>query len=142
MACNIQKPLSSMTSCPVWKIGLPSLNSMLVVLPPKLSNSGAGFSRGESFPSTSSTCHMMPEEQQQIEWYSLPKGQGFLGTNMNPGQVYLFVQGDMDTSRLLHHPGPEILMMLLFQATIISRTSQIHPCIWEDLMNFILNYQR
>jgi hypothetical protein len=55
----------------------------------------------------------MPLNAQQIEWYSLPIGQGFLGTNMNPGHVQRDVHFDMDSSRHETHDGGIYLQMVV-----------------------------
>ena len=57
-------------------------------------------------------------------WNSLPKGQGFLGTNMNPGHVKRFTYFIMDLSRQEIQKGVKTSAMLLFQACSIFWTSQ------------------
>ena len=87
---------------------------------------------GLSFPSTSSTAYMRLEMQQQMEWYLLPRGHGFLGTHMWPGHVYLLVHGDMDSSRYDTHPGEKTAHILSFQALRRSCTSQKRLCMVEE----------
>ena len=60
---------------------------------------------GASFPSTNSSCQTMPNNEQHTVWYSLPKGHGFLGMNIHPGQVYLFIHVLMDSSKQLTQLG-------------------------------------
>ena len=57
-------------------------------------------------------------------WYSLPNGHGFLGTNIHPGQLYLFVHGLMDSSKQLTQLGVNCSVILAFHASMISQTSQ------------------
>ena len=82
------------------------------------------ISDGESFPSTSSICHRIPDNEQHTVWYSLPKGHGFLGTNIHPGQLYLFVHVLMDSSKQLTQLGVNCSIILEFQASSTSRTTQ------------------
>ena len=82
------------------------------------------ISNGESFPSTSSICHRIPDNEQHTVWYSLPKGHGFWGTNIHPGQLYLFVQVLMDLSKQLTQMGVNCSVTLEFHASSTSRTYQ------------------
>ena len=82
------------------------------------------ISDGESFPSTSSICQRMPDNEQHTVWYSLPNGHGFHGTNIHPGQLYLLVHVLMDLSKQLTQLGVNRSVMLVFHASNISRTSQ------------------
>ena len=82
------------------------------------------ISNGESFPSTSSTCHRIPDNEQHTVWYSLSKCHGFRGTNIHPGQLYLLVQLLMDSSKQLTQLGVNCYVMLEFHASSTSRTSQ------------------
>jgi hypothetical protein len=66
---------------------------------------GGGNCLGRFLPSTSSMAYIMPLKPQQREWYSLPIGWGFLGTNIHPGHVHWLVQTDILSSRQLTHPG-------------------------------------
>ena len=60
---------------------------------------------GASFPSTNSSCQRMPANEHHTMWYLLPKGHGVLGTNIHPGQVYLFIHVLMDSSKQLTQPS-------------------------------------
>ena len=79
---------------------------------------------GESFPSTSSICQRMPDNEQHTVWYSLPNGHGFRGTNIHPGQLYLLVHVLMDSSKQLTQLGVNCSVMLVLHASNISQTSQ------------------
>ena len=81
-------------------------------------------SDGESFPSTCSICHRIPDNEQHTMWYSLPNGHSFQGTNIHPGQLYLLVQVLMDSSKQLTQMGVNCSVMLEFHASSTSRTSQ------------------
>ena len=81
IASNAQKLPSSVMVRQEPHIPFVNCNSRPTVLPSD-SNSFAGRSGGLSFPSMSSTAHIIPVKPQQMVWYSLPKGQGFLGTNI------------------------------------------------------------
>jgi hypothetical protein len=48
---------------------------------------------------------MIPVLPEQTVWYSFPNGQGFRGTNMNQGQVCMFVHVDIDLSKHTMCPG-------------------------------------
>ena len=67
---------------------------------------------GASFPTTNSSCQRMPNNEQHVVWYSLQKGHGFLGTNIHPGQVHLFVHVLMDSSKQLTQLGVNCSTML------------------------------
>ena len=60
---------------------------------------GLGSSLDRSIPSTNSIANITHDSLQHMLWYSFPKGLGFLGTNIHPGQVYLSIQVDIDSSR-------------------------------------------
>ena len=82
------------------------------------------ISDGESFPSTSSICHRIPDNEQHTMWYSLPKGHGFWVTNIHPRQLYLLVKVLMDLSKQLTQLGVNCSVMLEFHASSTSCTSQ------------------
>ena len=82
------------------------------------------ISDGEYFPSTSSICHRIPDNEQHTVWYSLPKGHGLQGTNIHPGQLYLLVHVLMDSSKQLTQLGVNCSIILEFQAYSTSRTTQ------------------
>ena len=82
------------------------------------------ISDGESFPSTTSICPRIPDNVQHTVWYSLPKGHGFQGTNIHPGQLYLLVQVLMDSSKQLTLLGVNCSIMVEFHASSTSRTFQ------------------
>ena len=90
---------------------------------PSLLNFGT-ISDGESFPSTSSICQRMPDNEQHTVWYSLPNGHGFRGTNIHPGQLYLLVHVLLDSSKQLTQLGVTCSVMLVFHTSNFSRTSQ------------------
>ena len=64
---------------------------------------------------------MMSLCTQPASWYSLLNGHGFLGTNINPGQVYSFTHF---SSMQLIQLGEKFIDMLSFHICIIPRTSQ------------------
>ena len=119
---STQKPLSSTTIFPFPKIGSKTRSNNPTVFP-SLLNFETSWD-GASFPSTSSICQRMPDNEQHTVWYSLPKGQGFLGTNIHPGQLYLLVQVLIDLSKQLTQLGVNCSVMLAFHASKISQTSQ------------------
>ena len=82
------------------------------------------ISDGESFPSTSSICQRIPDNEQHTMWYSLPNGHGFHGTNIHPGQLYLFIHVLMDSFKQLTQVGVNCSIILAFHASMISQTSQ------------------
>ena len=82
------------------------------------------ISDGESFPSTSSICQRIADNEQHTVWYSLPNGHGFLGTNIHRGQLYLFVHVLMDSSKQLTQLGVYCSVILAFHVSMISQTSQ------------------
>ena len=79
------------------------------------------ISDGESFPSTSSICHRIPNNEQHTV---CPKGHGFQGGIIHPGQLYLLVQVLMDASKQLTQLGVNCSVMLEFHASSTSHTSQ------------------
>ena len=113
-ALSTQNPESNITTIPMWNMVSQSRNKsdVVVLFFATDENFLAGFSFGQSLPSTSSTAYITPDVQQQMVWYSFPRGQGFLGTTIWPGQVYLLVHGNIDSSRQDTHPGWKILSML------------------------------
>ena len=111
MALRTQKPLSRMTTYPLWNMGA-SIRSNNPTVEPMLLYSCCPRALGRSLPSTRSIPHMIPEVQQQTIWYSLPNGHGLQGTNMNPGHVNLFVQTLMLLSRQFTYPGTKFSTML------------------------------
>ena len=94
MALRTQKPLSKKTYRPLPWMVLVRRRRRPPVLP-NWTNMAGGSSFGWSFPSTSSKSNKMPVMAQQIVWYSLPRGWGFLGQNTKPGQVHWQCQMDM-----------------------------------------------
>ena len=82
------------------------------------------ISDGESFPSTSSICQRIPDNEQHTVWYSLPNGHGYHGMNTHPGQLYLFVHVLMYSSKQLAQLGVNCSVILAFHASMISQTSQ------------------
>ena len=82
------------------------------------------ISDGESFPSTSSICQRRPDNEQHTMWYSLQNGHGFGGTNIHPGQLYLFVHVLMYSSKQLTQLGANCSVILAIHASMISQTSQ------------------
>ena len=75
-------------------------------------------------PSTSSICQRRPDNEQHTVWYSFPNGHGFCGTNIHPGQLYLFVHVLMYSSKQLTQLGVNCSIILAFHASMISLTSQ------------------
>ena len=64
-------------------------------------------------------CQRMPDKEQHTVWYSFPKGQGFLGMNIHPGQLYLLVHVLMDSPKQLTQLGVNCSVMLVFHASNI-----------------------
>ena len=120
-----QKPLSNTTMEPLPKMGSKIHNNKPTVFPRLLCfGFGCSPARGASFPSTSSIPHIIPDMEQQTEWYSLPNRCGFLGTNIHPGHVYLFVHGLMLSFRHETHDGVNCSTIFLFHSSTICLTSQ------------------
>ena len=89
IARNSQKPLSITTSMSIlWRYHV-SRKQRPTVLPFSLCYL-EGLLRRSYFPSTSSISNITHKYEQQIVWYSIPQGNGLLGTTINPVQVYLF----------------------------------------------------
>jgi hypothetical protein len=59
---------------------------------------------------------------QQIEWYLFPIGCGFLGTNIQSGQVHIFFHTDMDSSKHDTQLGLKHAAECLLKASIRSLT--------------------
>ena len=57
-------------------------------------------------------------------WYSFPNGHGFHGTNIHPGQLYLFIHVLMDSSKQLTQLGVNCSVIFAFHASMISLASQ------------------
>jgi hypothetical protein len=72
---------------------------------------------------------MIPLTPQQNEWYLLPIGCGFLGTNIQPGQVHIFVHTDMDSSKHDTQLGLKHAAECLLKASIRSLTG------WKGFLN-------
>ena len=122
---NMMNPLSNTTTEPVVKMGAKIHNNIPTVFPWLLCfGVGCSTARGASFPSTSSIPHILPKVEQHTEWYSLPNGCDFLGTNIHPGHVYLLVNGLMLSSRHETHEGVNCSAMFLFHSSTICCTSQ------------------
>ena len=117
MPFSTQNPLSRMTVIPLANIGSNTRSNNPAVFP-SLWNFGS-ISDWESFPSTSSICQRMPDNEQHTVWYSLPNGHGFHGTNIHPGQLYLLVHVLMDLSKQLTQLGVNCSVMLVFHASNI-----------------------
>ena len=117
-----QKPLSRMTTYPLWNMGVSIRSNNPTV--DMSSNCCCPRALRRSLPSTRSIPHMIPEVQQQTIWYSLPNDHGLRGTNMNPGHVNLFVQTLMLSSRQFTYPGIKFSTMLSPQASTICLMSQ------------------
>ena len=75
-------------------------------------------------PSTSSICQRIPDNEQHTVWYSFPNGHGFHGTNIHPGQLYLFIHVLMDSSKQLTQLGVNCSVIIAFHASMISLASQ------------------
>ena len=82
------------------------------------------ISDGEFLPSMSSICQRIPDNDQHTVSYSFPNGHGFHGTNIHPGQLYLFIHVLMDSSKQLTQLGVNCSVLLASQASMISRTCQ------------------
>ena len=108
-----QKPLSRTNTLPPPQTGCVSHSRTPTVFP-FLSHSLLPSSSGWSLPSLKSTAQIMSLLQQPVTWYSFLKGQGFLGTNMNPGHVYLFTHFDMLSLMQLIQLGMKLFAMLAF----------------------------
>ena len=118
MPFKTQKPLLNTTMEPLPKMGSRIHNNKPTVFLRLLCfGFGCSPARGASFPSTSSIPHKIPDMEQQTEWYSLPNGCGFLGTNILPGHVYLFVHGLMLSSRHETHDGVNCCAIFLFHSS-------------------------
>ena len=108
--CKTQKPESNTTTLPALRIGHVRCSKVPTVLPLS-SFSLLPKCCGQFFPSLSSTCQIISPSAQPASWYSLPKGHGFLGTNIEPGQVYSFTQLDIDLSITLIQEGKKFSAM-------------------------------
>jgi hypothetical protein len=92
---------------------------------PRLSNSfGPWPSFGSSLPATNSKLCRILKTPHTIVWYLFPNGQGFLGTNMYPWQVYLFAHVDINLSRHEVQPGEKFPTIFSFQAWMSFRISK------------------
>lgn len=142
MALRTQNPLSKITINPLWKQFSQSLSNSEVVLPPVVTS--VRFSVfflvpwGLSFPSFEYTVHMILFSQQHMEWYSLPSDHGLRGTNIYPGQVYLFVHGDIDLSRQLAHPNPNKIHVTI--PCINQIMNVLEPIFIGKCFRFIVSY--
>ena len=114
MAFDTQKPESNTNTLPVDQTGFVNRGSKPVVFPRSSNSFGKRFV-GQSFPSRRSNDQMMLLSAHPASWYSFLKGQGFLGTNMNPGQLYSFTHLDMLSSMQLIQLGEKFVVMFLFQ---------------------------
>ena len=123
MALRMQNPLSRMNTLPLPQTGSVNLSKALTVFP-RSSNCLLLSCGGRSLPSRNSRDQMMLESAQPALWYSLPNGQGFRGTNINPGQVYSFSDLLIDSSIQLIQLGMKFVAMFLFHSSSISCTSQ------------------
>ena len=73
-----------------------------------------------TLPSLKSITQIMSLLQQPASWYSFPKGQGFLGMNMNPAHVCSFTYFNMLSLMQLIQLGMKVFDMLAFHASNIS----------------------
>ena len=118
-----QKPESRTTVFPVPNCDFIKCNKVPTILPiPSYSFSPKCC--GQSLPSWRSMLQMTSLEQQPASCLSFPNFQGFLGTYMNPGQVYSLSHLDIDSSIALIQLGRNSTSMLAFQAEMRSHTSQ------------------
>ena len=109
-----QKPESNTNTLSVDQTGFVNHRGKPVVIPRSSNSFGLRFV-GQSFPSRRSNYQMMLLSAHPASCYSFPKGQGFLGTNMNPGQLYLFTHLDMLLSMQLIQLGEKFVFMFSFQ---------------------------
>ena len=123
IALKTQKPLSSTNIFPLPQTGFVSHSRVPIVLPIS-SNSLLWSCVRQSFPLCSSTAQMMSESAHPASWYSLPKGHGFCGTNINPGQMYSLTHLLILSSMQLIQLGTKLLTIFLSQQYNISCTSQ------------------
>ena len=114
MPFKTQNQLSKIMTLPVAKIFFVNRRSKPTVFH-NPSNS-LSISAWESFPSTSSSPYRTPDLPHAMVWYSFPKGWGFRGTKVHPGQVHLLVQGDILSSRHETHDGEKNSFILRFHS--------------------------
>ena len=101
---SMQNPLSRITAKDLLKIGLNIHNNNPTVFP-RLRYIGSGLCLGGIL-----TFHKFQDPIEHLTSKTnhvvlVPNGHGFHGTNIQPGQVYLFVQTLMDSSKQFAHPG-------------------------------------
>ena len=121
--CKTQKPESRTTVFPVPNCDFIKCNKVPTVLPiPSYPFSPKCC--GRSLPSQRLMLQMTSLEQHPASCHSFPNFQGFLGTYMNPGQVYSLSHFDIDSSIALIQLGRNSTSMLAFQAAMRSCTSQ------------------
>ena len=113
MAFNTQKPEFNTNTLPVDQTGFVNHRSKPVVFPRSSNSFGPRFV-GRSFPSRRSNDQMMSLSAHPASWYSFPKVQVFLGTNMNPGQLYSFIHLDMLSSMQLIQLGEKFNRSLAY----------------------------
>ena len=123
MALRMQNPLSGMNTLPLPQTGSVKLSNVPTVFP-RSSNCLLLSCGDRSFPSRNSRDQMMLESAHPASWYSFPNGQDLWGTNINPGQVYLFSHLLIDSSMQLIQLGTKFAAMFFFHLSSISRTSQ------------------
>ena len=127
-----QKTLSKITTLTVAKSDLHRRRRRDAVFPFSWYSWGPRRYLGRSSPSSISIPYMIPENEQQIDWYSLTLVYGFLGTIIHPGHNHFLIHVDMLSSKQETHPTRNIDFMWSLNAAIISLThgTYIYIAVW------------